>query len=227
VRTFDARARVALRRRYRRRRTVAVLLIVALVFLIAWIIHRRPVTNAANHSPMDALRTRIVTIAEGQVGYETDPVHSYCNKFSAYWGTGTPCGNDNTSEEWCSDFATWVWKRAGALVNYLDQPGDLNQASASFYLWGVDHGTWHAAGSGYRPQPGDVAVYGLNRSTLVAQHVAIVIDDPTDAQGPDVVNGDGSRTGFSVVEIGHDQIFADVHGHGGRVSGYVSPSLSN
>jgi hypothetical protein len=198
------------------------------VVLIVWAVRDRPTAyhdNQVHHSPLDALRSTIVEVAEGQVGYQTDPVHSYCNKYSASWGTGTACGNGNLSEEWCSDFATWVWKRAGAAVTYLDQPGDLNQASASFYLWGIDHGTWHAAGSGYRPQPGDVAVYGLDAKALVAQHVAIVIDDSTGAKGPDVVNGDGSQTGFSVVEVGHEQLDADVHGHGSPVSGYVSPLL--
>jgi hypothetical protein len=216
-----------MQRRYRRRRTVAVLLLTAIVVLIT-IAVRSPgkgQVTVADRSPMAVLRATIVADAQGQVGYQSNPADSYCNKFSTYWGTGTPCANGMLSEEWCSDFATWVWKRAGATVTYLDQPGDLNQSSASFYLWGIDHGTWHPARSGYQAQPGDVAVYGLDTTTLVAQHVAVVIDDPPGARGPDVINGDGSRTGFSVVETGHDQIDADVHGHGGHISGYVSPSL--
>jgi hypothetical protein len=40
---------------------------------------------------------------------------------------------------------------------------------------------------------------------------------------PDVINGDGDRTGFSVVETGTDQKYADTHGHGGLLSGYVAP----
>jgi hypothetical protein len=216
-----------MRRRYRRRRTVALLLVIAIIVAITTATHgpAKSQVDTADRSPMGALRANIVSIAEGQVGYQTSPADSYCNKFSTYWGTGTPCANGSLSEEWCSDFATWVWKRAGASVTYLDQPGDLNQSSASFYLWGIGHGTWHPFGSGYQGQPGDVAIYGLDTTTLLAQHVAVVIDDPPQSRGPDVVNGDGSRTGFSVVEIGHDQIDADVHGHGGKISGFVSPSL--
>ncbi len=41
---------------------------------------------------------------------------------------------------------------------------------------------------------------------------------------PDVVNGDGDRTGYSVVEVGNNQAFADVKGKGAPLSGYVSPS---
>jgi hypothetical protein len=38
-----------------------------------------------------------------------------------------------------------------------------------------------------------------------------------------VVNGDGDRTGFSVVETGTDQVRADA-GHGdSALAGYVSP----
>jgi hypothetical protein len=133
------------------------------------------------------------------------------------------CGNANRDEQWCADFAAWVWVQAGAEVAYKLAPGYLNADSASFYVWGVDHGTWHPVSSGYTPQPGDVAVYGLNLSTVTADHVAIVTRATSRSDAPDVINGDGDHTGFSVVETGSDQAYADVHGHGGRLSGYVSP----
>jgi len=176
-----------------------------------------------DHGPgLSPLRARIVAIAEGQVGYRTDPPDTYCNKFSAYWNAGTDdCGNDNLDEEWCADFAAWAWKEAGAVVDYQLAPGDLNADSASFYVWGTDHGTWHPVGSGYAPQPGDVAVYGLDTTAVTAVHVAIVTADTGAA--PDVVNGDGGRTGYSVVEVGDHQADADVKGDGARLSGYVSP----
>jgi hypothetical protein len=175
--------------------------------------------RAAAVSP---LRARIVTIAEGQLGYRTDPSDTYCNRFSAYWNAGIDdCGNANMDEEWCADFAAWVWQQAGAQVAYELAPGYLNSQSASFYVWGMDHRTWHPVGSHYTPQPGDVAVYGLDLSTVTAQHVAIVTSATADDDAPNVVNGDGDRTGYSVVEAGNHQ---DVHGRGGRLSGYVSPS---
>ena len=162
---------------------------------------------------------------QGQVGYQTDPADTYCNKFSAYWNAGVDdCGNDNLDEEWCADFAAWVWKQAGALVDYQLAPGYLNSDSASFYVWGMDHGTWHPVGLRYTPQPGDVAVYGLDTAAVTAVHVAIVTAATGDASAPDVVNGDGDRTGYSVVELGDHQAIADVKGHGAPLSGYVSPS---
>jgi hypothetical protein len=172
-----------------------------------------------------ALRSRIVALAEDQLGYHTTPADSYCNKYSAHWGQGAAdCGPGLRSEEWCADFATWVWQQAGALVTYAFATGDLNSSSASFYIWGLDHGTWHAVGNGYTPQPGDVAVYGLDPTTRVAAHVAVVIGYTAGQRGPDVVNGDGDRTGFSVVEAGTDQYQADTHPRGAPLSGYVAPS---
>ncbi len=182
--------------------------------------------NGSNLSP---LRARIVSIAQGQLGYETDPSNTYCNKFSAYWNAGLDdCGgNGNLDEEWCADFAAWVWKEAGAVVAYQLAPGYLNAASASFYVWGTDHGTWHPVGSGYVPQPGDVAVYGLDTTAVTAVHVAVVVGTTGDNAAPNVVNGDGDRTGYSVVEIGNSQAYADVKGKGAPLSGYVSPSSAS
>jgi hypothetical protein len=172
-----------------------------------------------------SVRQRIVAVAKSQVGYRTDPASSYCNKFSAYWNAGTPdCPSGETAEEWCADFAAWAWQQAGVQVSYGYSPGEINGAAVSFYEWGVANGEWHPAGRGYVAEPGDVAVYGLSLgSNPSAVHVAIVTDDPRGQRGPDVVNGDGDRTGFSVVETGTDQVHADA-GHGdSTLAGYVSP----
>jgi hypothetical protein len=205
----------------RRRRLVAFVLVVAVVGVVTGV----AATHFDNGPALSPLRARIVSIAQGQVGYVTDPSTTYCNKFSAYWDAGTDdCGNDNRDEEWCADFAAWVWKQAGTVVAYQLAPGYLNSDSASFYVWGTDHGTWHPVGSGYAPQPGDVAVYGLDTAAVTAVHVAVVVGGTGAALAPDVVNGDGDRTGYSVVEVGDRQAYADVKGKGAALSGYVSPS---
>jgi hypothetical protein len=205
--------------RSRRRRLAAFVLVLALVAtgVAAYAFTRRPAVSP--------LRARIVALAEGQVGYSTDPADTYCNKFSAYWSAGVnDCGgNGNLDEEWCADFAAWAWKQAGAVVAYQLAPGYLNGNSASFYVWGTHHDAWHPVGSGYTPQPGDVAVYGLDTSAVTAVHVAVVSAASGNDAAPDVINGDGDRTGFSVVETGDQQAFADVKGRGAPLSGYVSP----
>jgi hypothetical protein len=174
---------------------------------------------------LSSLRRRIVALAESQIGYTTDPSNTYCNKFSAYWISGTAdCGNANLDEEWCADFAAWAWKKAGAEVTYQYINGDLNSSSASFYEWGIAHGTWHPLGSDYVPQPGDVAVYGLNTGELVAAHVAVVVGYVPGDKGPIDVNGDGDLTAYSRVELRSDEFYADADPKGAPLSGYVAPS---
>jgi hypothetical protein len=173
------------------------------------------------------MRARIVAIANSQVGYSAQPSDSYCNKFSAYWSVGaTDCPSGESSEEWCADFAAWAWQKAGVQFAYSYASGDINAGAASFYEWGVANGEWHPATSGYVAAPGDVAVYGLSLEPQPsATHVAIVTDDPPRQRGPDVVNGDGDRTGFSVVETGTDEVRADAgHNENATLAGYVSPS---
>jgi hypothetical protein len=188
---------------------------------------------AANHElrsngpPTTALGAGIVTAATSMLGYHTDPTRSYCNRFSAYWDAGSAnCPTGELSEEWCADFAAWAWRTAGVSFTYGYRAGDINAGAASFYEWGLANGTWHPA-AGYTAAPGDVAVYGLSLAggSPRAAHVAIVTDDPLSQQGPDVVNGDGDRTGFSVVESGTDQVLADASARS-ALSGYVTPPSS-
>jgi CHAP domain len=128
------------------------------------------------------------------------------------------------AEEWCADFAAWVWRLAGVRFTYGYDPEEINGAAISFYEWGVANGEWHPAASGYVASPGDVAVYGLSLGAHPsAAHVAIVTKDPPGQQGPDVVNGDGDRTGFSVVETGTNQVRADAGPGDSTLAGYVSP----
>jgi len=194
--------------------------VAALSTALALVLSRRPAGP-----PLTPLQQRIVTIAESQLGYRTDPADSYCNRFSAYWQAGaTDCGTGLRDEEWCADFAAWVWHKAGVRFVYGLSPGEIDAASASFVLWGMDNRRWHPVGSGYTPRAGDVAVYGLNPATMTATHVAIVTGYEPGARGPDVVNGDGAQQAFSDVEAVSDQWKADLHDDGGLLSGYVSPA---
>jgi len=201
----------------RRRGVLAIALLVMLATILAY-------TLVPSGPVLTPFQARMVRLAEGQVGYRTDPTDSYCNRFSAFWGVGAGgCPVGERSEEWCADFAAWVWREAGARFSYGFGPSEIDGAAASFYTWAVAHHRWHPASSGYVAQAGDVAVYGLDLATMTAEHVAVVTSDPSGQRGPDVVNGDGSRTGFSVVEVGIDQYKVDNHGDGGVLAGYAVP----
>jgi hypothetical protein len=221
----------SLRPRKKLRRFVLILAAAAIVIVLVVTVHRLfgnsdsfPAPSQASLAPL-SVPERIVTLAQSQVGYSTEPSHSYCNKFSDYWNAGAAgCPSGEKSEEWCADFAAWAWQKAGVGVTYGYAPDEINGAAASFYEWGVANGQWHPASSGYIASPGDVAVYGLSLGEdPSAVHVAIVIDDAPGQLGPNVVNGDGDRTGFSVVETGTDQEQADAGNGVSVLAGYVSP----
>jgi hypothetical protein len=81
-----------------------------------------------------SLPQRIAAIAKSQVGYDTKPSSTYCNKFSAYWDVGTPgCPSGELAEEWCADFAAWVWRLAGVRFTYGYGSEEINGAAVSFY----------------------------------------------------------------------------------------------
>jgi hypothetical protein len=164
------------------------------------------------------VRDAIVRAAQSQVGYQDTPYGTFCNKFTTYWNVGSsgPCGgNGLLAEEWCADFTAWAWQQGGAPFTYGYPIGEINAGAVSFYWWAQAHGTWHAAGTGYTPQPGDAAVYGLNLSAGTADHVAVVSGYSTG--GPNVINGDWWDTGNGAVVAATNQ--------GGSLSGYASPSM--
>jgi hypothetical protein len=115
---------------------------------------------------------------------------------------------------------TPAWRQAGVSFTYGYDSGDINGAAASFYQWGAAHGTWHAAGSGYTPQPGDAVVYGLNSAGTSADHVAIVSSYTSGDAGPNVVNGDWWVSGNGGVVAASDQTTAT---GSDSISGYATP----
>ena len=178
------------------------------------------------------VRHAIVDAAEGQLGYTTDPADTYCNKFSAYWGAGSgvdqngqTCAAGTTSEEWCADFAAWAWQKGGVSVTYGFGDGQLNGASISFYDWAVANGTWHPASSGYLPEPGDVALYGINTAETWAAHVAVVTGYQLFTHAPYAINGDGDLGAFSLVVAIPDETRTAISGDE-VLSGYASPLRS-
>lgn len=99
--------------------------------------------------PTGDLRSRIVSIANGEVGHGHDPKYG-----------GDP------SWEWCSVFATWVWRQAGVGIPNYPFTGDV-------FRWGQARGlaTWGSAGV----RPGDVVLYGTGPSSpSTSTHIGVV-----------------------------------------------------
>jgi hypothetical protein len=86
---------------------------------------------------------------------------SNCNFYSGWWGNSgdasSSCGSSDgitwRMNNWCSDFARYVWANAGGNTSGLDP------WAGSFYRANKSNGRYHARSSGYVPQRGDAVVY--------------------------------------------------------------------
>jgi hypothetical protein len=180
---------------------------------------------AAGPSP-PAVVQAIVAGAESQdqdnLAVVENPPGSNCNIYTAYWGRGstTGCAPGNSAEEWCSDFAQWVWAKAG-----IDTAG-INGWSYTWVDWGQAHaGAW-LPGDDDDPQPGDAVVWG-DTSSAYGAHVGIVVGV---SQGLiDVVSGnsgpaiDAQGDVDAVWDSGYfDPTTSTVDGY--PIIGYVAPT---
>ncbi|MGH8995979.1 MAG: CHAP domain-containing protein, partial [Acidimicrobiales bacterium] len=127
---------------------------------------------AAGPSASQALN-QIVALAQSQdqnhQAVVENPPGSNCNIYSGFWGRGTTagCAPGTSAQEWCSDFAQWVWANVG-----IDTSG-INGWAFTWVSWGQDHtGAWQP-GPSNNPQPGDVVVWG-DMASGYAAHVGIV-----------------------------------------------------
>jgi hypothetical protein len=108
-------------------------------------------TARAAPVPPSGIRGRIVTLARTQLGYR-DQGH-FCSRFG-------PC------EEWCSLFATWVWRGAGIAIGSLPFTG-------SMYDWSALHS--YVLGAEAAPRPGDAVLFGTGPANVdTSLHVGIV-----------------------------------------------------
>ncbi len=170
--------------------------------------------------------SQIVSLAEQADQYNSavveNPPGSNCNPYTAYWGRGTTtgCAAGLRAEEWCADFAEWVWAQAGIATSGIDG------LAYSFVDWGQAHtGAW-LPGVDNDPQPGDAVVWG-NVSSAYAAHVGIVvgvkggqIDVVSGNSGPPI---DAAGDVDAVWESGYfDPTTSTVAGY--PIIGYVSPT---
>lgn len=173
-----------------------------------------PASPGSPSAANSALRSRIASIALGQIGRGDSPVVTNfsglnCNPYSTmvagFSSNSNDCGYDSTSgvrnsnENWCADFVKWVWSRAGVTQDM----NTLNAAASSFYQWALDDGQQPRADTG-TPQVGDAVVFfgaGAISASRYADHVGIVSAVNPDGT-IDMVNGDFSSS--TNIKVEHD-----------------------
>lgn len=127
-------------------------------------------------------------------------------------GYNSSCtGSNGSPENWCADFAAWVWAQAGYNTD------GLTPAAGSFGQYG--------AGIHSDPQVGDAVLFDYDGASY-ADHVAIVT----------AVNPDGTIDSIGGNEVTNDPSTSSVNGDhypsavgysdywGMTISGYVSPT---
>jgi len=180
---------------------------------------------AAGPPPSKVIQ-QIVALAEGadqnNAAVVENPPGSNCNPYTAYFGRGvsTGCAPGLSAEEWCSDFADWVWTAAGIPTS------GINGWSFTFVGWGETHtGAWQP-GDDNNPQAGDAVIWG-DLASQYGAHVGIVVGV---SQGKiDVVSGnsgpviDAAGDVVAVWDSGYfDPTTSTVDGY--PIMGYVSPA---
>src|SRR5262249_2595463 len=119
--------------------------------------HKRAHTQTKpTHKPpktKSGTANNIKKIAESQIGY-----HEGQNNQNKYGPTGF----------WCSNFATWVWRKAGVNIPILPFTGDV-------YHWGQEHGLAYGKHSLGDARPGDVLIFGTGpENTTTSTHIGVV-----------------------------------------------------
>lgn len=169
---------------------------------------------------------RIVALAKSQdqfgASVQETPLNSNCNPYTAAFKRGwtTGCAKGTAAEEWCSDFANWVWMKSGA---------DISGITAYSYTF-VDHGSrlgTFKAGATNSPHPGDAVVWGY-ASSHVGDHVGIVVG--VKGNLIDVVSGNsGPATpqGYNVAvwDSGYFNPATSHDAGSDSIVGYITPTL--
>jgi len=127
-------------------------------------------------------------------------------------GSGYLTYSQNRKEDWCADFASWVYAQAG----YPLTPDGSGSVSAVATIHDIGNKNqnfhWHDV-SGYTPQPGDLAIH------INDHHVNIVVGVSGDQMT--LVGGNQGGGDFNQSKV--TQYGPVSFNDGGDVSGFVSP----
>lgn len=127
-------------------------------------------------------------------------------------GTDFYVYSQNSPEDWCADFVSWVYNQAKYPLSIdatwripaVDTIKSIGEKNQNFH--------WHPS-SGYTPRPGDLAIHTSGSDNY---HVNIVVG--VSGNQVTLVGGNQSSNDFNQSVVSKDQ-----SSFGGSISGYVSP----
>ncbi len=179
--------------------------------------------SSSNNNPGN-IRELVVCIAQNQLSlWQSQPGYTPIGGPNfGYANTGYLKYSQNSQEEWCADFASWVYNQAGyplqadpnwriPAVQMIQSIGQKNQ---NFH--------WHKE-PGYTPKAGDLAIH-LYGSTYALSHVNIVVG--VSGSNVTMIGGDqGSGRAPGPGQPGQTVVseYTVNNFEGDSIIGYVSP----
>lgn len=190
-------------------------------------------TPTGNTSSLSQTRQNIVCQAQQELStWENQPNYNSPYPKFTYAATGFLKYTDNNYEEWCADFASWIYNAAGDPFSGGSSGGWRLPAVASIHDLGLQNQKfqWHSENSGYTPQPGDLALYYDASQSNPWAHVNIFISstggqstyiggDQGGVDQPDGTYGTKNPPSGSIVS---KAVFPGYYSQG--IAGYVSPN---
>jgi hypothetical protein len=128
-------------------------------------------------------------------------------------------------EEWCADFASWIYNQAGYPIDKTATEGNVSAVPKIREIGEQNmEFTYHSAGN-YTPVPGDMVIYYYvsDAGTVTGHHVNIVVSTNKKTSSMTVVGGnqDNVLSGADNLSSVSEYI---IHGFtGSSIVGYVSP----
>lgn len=163
---------------------------------------------------LSQVRQNVVCTAEQQLAlWKSQPGYGNAYPGFPYAATGYLGYSQQRVEEWCADFASWVYNQAGDPLQTpdWDLPGvaeiyNITNGSSKF--------TWHPGNSNYTPVPGDLALHAGSDGEFSHVNIVTAVNGKTITYiGGDA--GSGPYPGGSIVAQENDS---------NDVTGYVSPN---
>ena len=116
---------------------------------------------AADVSSINLSQTRqtVVCLAEQELSlWKSQPGYPH----TSYAATGFLKYSDGWYEEWCADFASWIYNQAGYPFSGGQAGGWMLAGVSEIQALGQQNQKfhWHPASSNYVPKPGDLAIHG-------------------------------------------------------------------
>ncbi|MGN0458325.1 MAG: CHAP domain-containing protein [Eubacterium sp.] len=131
--------------------------------LLALLMVLTPASLTVQAATAGEIRSKIISVAEKEVGYKGTSSYSKYGEWYGYQGG------------WCTTFALWVFNKAGQALN-VELYGNIVPSGGncnSMISWFKNKGRYHTRSSGYKPKKGDLVFFDWSGNGS-SQHVGIV-----------------------------------------------------